>query len=122
LRIDPSRIDWLDLSVDTLGILGDVGLRTGHPVGIGLWAVSEGAELVTAGTPWEDLDTGDPADVLLLVAEGALRGTRLDPYRGWLVNSASIFMNLSSASYMETDPYVLIGSPQWSQPYFSSGP
>ena len=115
LRIDASRIDWVDLPVDALGIAGDIGFATGHPVGYGVWMVSTVAELVTTGKVWDDLDQGDPTGVVLQIGEGLLRASRLRPVSGFISNIVGIGTNLASASYVDIVPDLLIGSPQWPQ-------
>jgi hypothetical protein len=113
LRLDPSRIDWVDLPVDVLGIAGDIGYATGHPLGQAVWAASSTAELLTVRKPWDELDLGDPTGVLLQITEGLVRRGKLPPLVGTLSNIVSIATNLASASYVEIDPRLRIGSPQW---------
>ena len=113
LRIDASRIDWVDAGVDVLGIAGDIGLRTGHPVGLGLWGVSEVAELGTIGKAWDDLDLGDPTGVLLMPPSVLAKTGRIAPFFGYLANLVGLVSNLGNSMYAELGQPYLIGSPEW---------
>jgi RHS repeat-associated protein len=96
---DANRVDWIDAGIDIFGIIGDAaGLFP--PAGTAIWAVSEVPELMTVGKAWDQLDMGDPSDVLVDVGVGTAQAFRLVPEAGFVGNAASLTVNLSKGVYI----------------------
>jgi len=72
------RIDWFDVGVDVLGILGDIGFGTGTPPGIALEVIATGIEIIAFSRHLDTMDLGDPfaatdsiVDILGFIIDGA---------------------------------------------------
>jgi hypothetical protein len=69
------------------------------PYGVPIWAVSELVELASVGTPWDQLETGNPTDVLIDTGATIAESTKLIPRAGSVGNVASLIVNLSEGFY-----------------------
>jgi RHS repeat-associated protein len=90
----PNQVDWYDAGVDVFGIVGDVALVAAPGPGTVVWLASEFAELTSVGKQWDQLETGNPSDVLLDYGVIVAQDAKLLPQWGSAANIASLAVNL----------------------------
>jgi hypothetical protein len=91
------EIDKVDLTVDVLGIVGDVALTFGGPPGAVFWFFTEVPELLTVGKSFDQLDAGDASagmDIAVDVVSTIADVERLSPWAGSAGNVVSIGLNV----------------------------
>jgi hypothetical protein len=98
LKWNPNRVDWVDVGIDVFGIIGDVAFLF-PPGGTVIWFISEVPELLTVGKAWDQLETGDPSDVLVDLGVAAAQSAKLLPEGGSVANVFSLLANLSKGVY-----------------------
>jgi len=87
-------IDKIDLTIDVLGIVGDVAFTFGGPPGAIVWLGSEALELLRVGKSWDQLDTGDPSGVITGTIVTIAQSASLLPAGGWVGNAVSLGFNV----------------------------
>jgi hypothetical protein len=95
------NIDKIDLTVDLLGIAGDLALTFGGPLGLPAWFFTEIPEFMTIGRSFDQMETGDPAGGVSVIVDVAItiaQVGRLFPEGGWVGNLAGIGLNFLEIS------------------------
>jgi hypothetical protein len=98
IKLKPwEEIDKTDLTVDVLGIVGDVALTLGGPPGAVFWFFTEIPEVMTISRSFDQLDSGDSSaglDIAVNIVATIADVERISPWAGAVGNVISIGLNV----------------------------
>jgi RHS repeat-associated protein len=111
-KVDWSRVDWVDVGIDVLGIAGDLTVAVAminpipvaKTVGVAAVGVTSFVEVVGLIKDLNDFSAaGDPSDLILTLEQKvALDVLKLSPVVGSVANVIDLYITLSEAQYTET--------------------
>lgn len=111
-KVDWSRVDWVDVGIDVLGIAGDLTVAVAminpipvaKSVGVAAVGVTSFVEVVGLIKDLSDFSAaGDPSDLILTLEQKvALDLFKLPPIVGSVANVVDLYIVLREARYTET--------------------